>query len=820
MSLDQPNDPSGRDLQRPADPIARNEKDLPNRGDGKTKISRVVDVLMSDAPSKDAIQPAQVSRRGEGASTAMGPVTAPEQPWAVAAGPRPSTSPMEMLSSVLRYKWTLILIAILVSAPVIALIWTQIVPEYRARAEVRVRPIIPRLVFRTEDNGMIPLYDSFVNTQVSLMRSPTVLQRVLDQQAVQQTEWYRNTPKTLLQKLSAKHVPPMERLRDSLSVRPRPRTEIIDVSFNDASSKEAKVIVDAVLEEYIKYTEKRSDANRDMIYRQLVAQKQELTNQINGQEVLIATRRKSLGTGAPDELVASKRMHLDQLQVQLSALEQSIAILEWDLAQIPSTDSNEPASELTPEAVAEAQRQKAYHEDAEWRKLDLSVRTLRHQIENSLYGPKHPNMIKLQKDVEFAETLVQQREQQLDDLWENQVNPVVASPLEPGDMSELQGEQARKILQYRLSRVQKEQQLVAEEFEKQKEDFDKVFADAQLLARESLELGRRRELLEAVQSRIDEKDMERDVAGSIEVLTSAFSSSEPESDRRIVYTAMALFVGLGLGSGTAFLRASRNQTIHAPKDIPQPVRVPFLGHVPLVSNTRAPGKALCDELEQNQFMLVESVRVLRTALLTRLAGRTGATVLVTSAAEGTGKSSFTMVLGRSLAQAGKRVLMIDTDFHKVTLSKRFELASQPGFVDTLRDKALSKLPVYPTKTPGLDIMPAGTRDGNETTVEEIANGAFKSCISRVRKYHHYDVILLDASPILPVADATILAGQVDGTILVEREQVSQRANVVSAMGRLHSAGGSMLGTVFVGAMETHGYGYGYGYGSYGRKRES
>lgn len=818
MSLDQPNDPSGREIQRPLDPIARNDKDLPYSADGKTKISRVVDVLLSDTSSREAIQPAEVSRRGGDPSTAIGRPAMADQPWTVPGSARAAASPTELIASILRFKWTIALISILVSAPVIALIWTQIVPEYHARAEVRVRPIIPRLVFNTEDNGMIPLYESFVNTQVSLMRSPTVLQRVLDQQAVQQTQWYQSTPTTFLQRVRASHTPPMERLRESLSVRPRPRTEIIDVSFNDPSSTEAKTIVNAVLDQYIMYTELRSDATRDEIYKQLVQQRNTLRGEISGQEMVIADRRKSLGTGAPEELVASKRLHLDQLQVNLSALQQSIAILEWDIKQLGQGDANDVTADA--DAVAEADRQKAYYEDTEWRQLDLNIRTLEHQMGNSVYGARHPNRIKLQKDVEFARTLLQEREAQLQELWENRANTMAVNPLGSGNPAEMQGAQARNALAYRLSRTRHEERLLLDELARQREEFGSVFANAQMLMKENLEMERKRELLGAVQQRIDQKDMERNVAGSIEVLTPAFSSTTPEKDRRVVYTAMSLFLGLGLGAGAAFLRATRNQAIRAAKDIPQPLRVPFLGHVPLVNATRAPGKALCDELEQNQFMLIESIRVLRTALLARLNGRSGATVLVTSANEGTGKSSFTIVLGRSLAQAGRKVLMIDTDFHKVTLSKRFDLTAEPGFVEALRNKTLAKLPIYATKTPGLDIMPAGNQNGNETTFDEIANGAFKSCISRVRKQHHYDVILLDASPILPVADATILAGQVDGTILVEREQISQRAHVLSAMGRLHSAGGTMLGTVFVGSMDTDGAGYGYGYGSYGRKRKS
>jgi len=208
MSQDQPNDPMEREIQRPLDPIARNDKDLPGRPDGRTKISRVVDVLMSDASAPDAIQPAQVSRRTAMPGAAGGVPVVPEHPWGVASAAQ-APAPTELLASVLRFKWTIVLISILVSAPAIALIWTQIVPQYQARAEVRVRPIIPYLVFKTEDNGMIPLYDSFVNTQVSLMRNATVLQRVLDQKTIQETQWYQNAPRTFLERFLAVQTPPM-----------------------------------------------------------------------------------------------------------------------------------------------------------------------------------------------------------------------------------------------------------------------------------------------------------------------------------------------------------------------------------------------------------------------------------------------------------------------------------------------------------------------------------------------------------------------------------------------------------------------------------
>ena len=229
------------------------------------------------------------------------------------------------------------------------------------------------------------------------------------------------------------------------------------------------------------------------------------------------------------------------------------------------------------------------------------------------------------------------------------------------------------------------------------------------------------------------------------------------------------------------------------------MNVPFLGHVPLIRTKKAPGRSLCDEIEKNQIILIESIRVLRTALLSRLNGQTCTTILVTSAMAGTGKSSITKILGQSLAQAGKKVLMIDTDFHKMTLSKWFGLSDRLGLIDSLRSKSVQKRHIYPTETAGLSVMPTGKRENDSVVFEEIANGAFRVCINQLIGRYDYDIILLDSSPILPVADATILAGQVDGTIMVERENISHRLNIFDALNRLDAGGGHLLGTVFIGS---------------------
>jgi len=711
-------------------------------------------------------------------------------------------SAVRLLASIWRLKWTITAVFVMVAAPAIAAIWTQMILKYRAKAEVRVRPIIPYLVFRTEDSGMIPLYASFLNTQVSVIRSSAVLQRALDKQEVQETQWYKNARGSLKQRLLGKQAaPPMERLRDALSVGPRRRTEIIDVSFVDPSAKDAKIIVDAVLDQYTEYVRDTSDAAKDELYRQLVDQYTSLKNEIEGREKFSAGLRKSLRTGLPEELVSRKRAHLDGIQVRLSELQQTIAILEWELKQATVDDSND----VQVRTIGEMEKQHLYHEDAEWRRLDLNVRTMRHQIANSIYRPNHPEMAKLTEDMEFAGTLLRQRESQLDEQWRNRLKNVARVPITTSDPNSPFYTEEGISLEHQLARTKQQEKLLLAELDKQQAAFEPLFEKAQLLKEENDALLHRRELFGAVRQRLDQKNMERNVRGSIEVLTWASAPSEPDNDRRIVFTAMALVMGLVMGSGVAFLRARRNQIIYTSEDMPHLMQVPFLGHIPVTRVRKSIGRSLFDELPRIRSHKIESLRIVRTALLSRLEGQGSTTVLVTSAAGGTGKSSFTMMLGKSLARAGKKVLMIDADLRKMTLTKRFGLRDESGFMESLRRGSIDKRHIFLTETSRLSIMPAGKLSEEGVVFEETANGAFKACIDQLRK--QYSIILLDCSPILPLADAVILSAQVDGTIMVERELVSRRANVIDALVRLGSAGGRLLGTVFVGSGGREDYGY-------------
>ena len=737
--------------------------------------------------SPDQAQHAEIMRRSErtGDATALS-----HQSMQMGGSIQVGLSAKDILEWMLRFKWTVLAIFILVAAPLIAAIWITFVPKYRARAEVRVRPIIPYLVFRTEESGKIPLYDSFVNTQVPIISSVEVLQRVLDQSEVQQTGWYKNPPKSLLQKLGSNPTPPIERLREALSAAPRKETEIIDVTFTDPSTKEAKLILDTILEQYIAYIGEMYDRTEDKLKRQLAVERTSLELDITGQENRIDVLRALLGTATPQELVSQKRVRLDQTQARLAEVQQNMDLLKWELNRINVQNSNDANLAL----AGDMENQPEYYEDEEWRRLDANVKSFRHEIGAGSRRAEHPGTIRSQKDLKFTEELLRQRETQLDEQWRRRVPMTIAGG------NHLSYAEAVTYLEHQLARAEREKQLLLPEIEKQRTEFEKFFANAQRLEKQNAALLHMRGLFDAVRQRLDQKNMERNAPGSIELLTPAGVLSQPFNDRRVLFTVMVTVLALGAGGGAAFLRAGRNDTIYTVKDMPHPMQVPFLGYVLVTDAGRSVGRSLVSRYKQvkrDQSSGNESMRIVRTALLARLNGQDSTAVLITSTAAGTGKSHFTMMLGESLARAGKKVLVIDADLRKMTLTKRLNLGGKPGFIQSLRVGSVQKRHIMQSEVSGLSFLPAGERGKTGMVYEEIANGVFKKCIYRLRQ--KYDIILLDSPPILPAADATILSGQVDGTIMVERELVSQRTNEIDALTRLASSGGYLVGTVFVGS---------------------
>ena len=156
--------------------------------------------------------------------------------------------------------------------------------------------------------------------------------------------------------------------------------------------------------------------------------------------------------------------------------------------------------------------------------------------------------------------------------------------------------------------------------------------------------------------------------------------------------------------------------------------------------------------------------------------------------------------------------MVDADLRKPALCRSLGVTPGAGLIDVLRsaespaangrERVWDQDAIVTSDPAGLDVMPAG-RVVHARDTELLATAAFTACLDRWSK--SYDVVLLDSPPVLPVADARILARQAAGTVLVIREGHCRRAEIVDALASLGMSGAKMLGTVFIGSARLNGY---------------
>jgi capsular exopolysaccharide synthesis family protein len=203
---------------------------------------------------------------------------------------------------------------------------------------------------------------------------------------------------------------------------------------------------------------------------------------------------------------------------------------------------------------------------------------------------------------------------------------------------------------------------------------------------------------------------------------------------------------------------------------------------------------------------MESMDATRTMLLHAAQEGQYKIVMVTSALTGEGKTSLASQLAGSIARAGMRTLVVDGDLRKSTLHRLYDLPLTPGLGEVLRGEAILNDAVRPTSTNDLWVLPTGGIDAKSLQI--LAQGGIREVFDQLRE--HYDFVIVDSSPVLPVADALMMAPHVDGVLFAVFRGISRMPAVQSAYERLSGMGVRMLGAVVNGG-DSQFYGNAYAY---------
>lgn len=221
------------------------------------------------------------------------------------------------------------------------------------------------------------------------------------------------------------------------------------------------------------------------------------------------------------------------------------------------------------------------------------------------------------------------------------------------------------------------------------------------------------------------------------------------------------------------------------------------------SNKQIPARRerTCMLTERSPFIIKEAYRALRTNVLFSLPGTECKVVGVSSPMAGDGKSTTAAGLAISLAQIGKRVLLIDCDMRLPTIAEKFKITAAPGLSDFLTGQARIEDVVRKLEDKGIHIMPAGNTPPDPTGLLE--SKQVEHLFTAFRNI--YDFVIVDLPPVIAVPDASILSKYIDGYLLVVRQKQTKHKMISEALRRLHMAAGNIIGFVSTGSDVEQGY---------------
>ena len=298
--------------------------------------------------------------------------------------------------------------------------------------------------------------------------------------------------------------------------------------------------------------------------------------------------------------------------------------------------------------------------------------------------------------------------------------------------------------------------------------------------------------------------------GGAQLVTPAVASTDPVYPRPARAGVMALFVGLVLGTGVAFLRDFLDDSVKTKDDFERVAPgVPVLGLIPVVSAWRGKETPYLVSLDDPNSPAAEAYRTLRTSIQFIGLDQPMRTLQVTSANPQEGKTTTLANLAVALARSGSTVAIVCCDLRRPRIHEFFGLDNEVGFTSVLLGKvglagAMQEVPDQAR----LSLLASGPLPPNPS--ELLSSKRTVEVLGSLQA--EYDIVLIDAPPVLPVTDALVLSGRVDATLLVAVAGATTRKEAARAVELLQQVDAPLVGAVLNG-VDTEGS-YGYAYQSY------
>ena len=683
--------------------------------------------------------------------------------------------PLWLLHS-LRRRWLLAVgLGLAVGLFAMVLAWILIPSKSQATAVLRVASVKP-IVFRRVDEGESD-YDTYRRTLAGMFKTEMVLNAAL-----------RLNDGQLTQLESLEDVPVEEQtnwLSDNLVVQFPDNAELMQVSMAGSHPKDLVLMVNSITDAFINeivYEEKQDRLqNRDTLNRSYTT----TMNEIKAKTRAYYSLSRELYSLTPDDAATDRSLaykaHRSMAAADLDYLREEIEAIKKQLFEINIAQTLRRAQRDDPAFMA-AVIDKYIGEDPQ-------VQLYRQQLTNSelLLGEeisrsKRSDAPSIQRYRQQRESLAQRLAQR-----EAELRPQLQAQIEltPNfeDISQAKTNDVRKVaLGARLQELQdKHAEKVAEikRLEERSLDLDVMATELEQLKHLARDMGNKIETLQ----------VEIDLPDRVQIIQEAELRPGMNRMQRGVLIGFGGLFGFGLSCLGIALWQFQARRVYSPDQLEHGLGIHVLGEMPPLA-----GSSGLDENSPNVVMLLESIDSLRTTLMHMGGVEALKMVMITSASEGEGRTTVASQLAASLARAGKRTVIVDADMRNPSLHRLFDLPISHGLCELLRGDTEMARAVRPTGVNGLWAVTAGEFDS--ASVQAMSQDQIQPILGRLRA--DFDYVIIDAAPVLSLADALIIGQHVDGAVLSVMKDTSQVPKLYAANERLHGVGVRVLGAVVNG----------------------
>jgi polysaccharide biosynthesis transport protein len=294
-------------------------------------------------------------------------------------------------------------------------------------------------------------------------------------------------------------------------------------------------------------------------------------------------------------------------------------------------------------------------------------------------------------------------------------------------------------------------------------------------------------------------------SNNVFIVDPAVEPRSPSSPRLARSLLLSLALGLALGLGLAYLMERIDDRIRSPEEVEQLSGLATLGVIPNID------AEIALELEDPRSAASEAYRSLATALTFSTDSGAPRSLAITSAGPSEGKSTTAIAVARHFAAMGLKVLLIDADLRKPSLHTKLGADNSVGLSNYLTGAVAPPDAMQATNHPNLAFMPSGPLPPNAADL--LSGTRIFSLISVGLEV--FDMIILDAPPVMGLADAQLLSNAASATMFVVGAGQARTGTLRNALRRLQLTRGVVIGSVMTKYdSKAAGYGYGYGYGGY------